>query len=139
MYLDGVELSAAFGKSGSIISCEKSVLNIVNTGLTSTAESYSSIVSSVQSKIQIKKSRLTVVAGTAVNISAQGGLFELTDSTCIVTGVMGRIAELFDTHSTICRNNFVGDLKKPMGNNKPVYTDEKNYSVDYSENNITGF
>lgn len=139
LYLDGVELSAAFGKSGSIISCEKSVLNIVNTGLTSTAESYSSIVSSVQSKIQIKKSRLTVVAGTAVNISAQGGLFELTDSTCIVTGVMGRIAELFDTHSTICRNNFVGDLKKPMGNNKPVYTDEKNYSVDYSENNITGF
>lgn len=139
LYLDGVELSAAFGKSGSIISCEKSVLNIVNTGLTSTAESYSSIVSSVQSKIQIKKSRLTVVAGTAVNISAQGGLFELADSTCIVTGVMGRIAELFDTHSTICRNNFVGDLKKPMGNNKPVYTDEKNYSVDYSENNITGF
>lgn len=139
LYLDGVELSAAFGKSGSIISCEKSVLNIVNTGLTSTAESYSSIVSSVQSKIQIKKSRLTVVAGTAVNISAQGGLFELSDSTCIVTGVMGRIAELFDTHSTICRNNFVGDLKKPMGNNKPVYTDENNYSVDYSENNITGF
>mgnify|MGYP006974417625 CR=1 FL=1 len=52
---------------------------------------------------------------------------------------MGRIAELFDTHSTITGNNFVGDLKKPMGNNKPVYTDEKNYSVDYSGNNITGF
>lgn len=139
LYLDGVELSAVFGKSGSIINSDNSVLNIVNTGLTSSAESYSSVISAVQSKIQIKKSRLTVVAGTAVDISSQGGLFELTDSTCIVTGVMGRIAELFDTHSTITGNNFVGDLKKPMGNNKPVYTDEKNYSVDYSGNNITGF
>ena len=52
---------------------------------------------------------------------------------------MGRVAELFDTHSKIVRNNFVGDLKKPQGNNKPVYADDKNYTVEYSENNITGF
>ena len=52
---------------------------------------------------------------------------------------MGRVAELFDTHSSIVGNNFVGDLKKPQGKNKPIYTDEKNYSVEYSGNNITGF
>ena len=139
LYLDGVELSAVFGKSGSIINSDNSVISIQNTGITSSAESYTSAIASVQSRIAIKKSRITSVAGTAVNVSAQGGIFELNDSTCIVTGVMGRIAELFDTHSTIKGNNFVGDLKKNHGTNKPVYTDEKNYSVEYTGNNITGF
>ncbi|MCR5495853.1 MAG: chitobiase/beta-hexosaminidase C-terminal domain-containing protein [Treponema sp.] len=139
LYFEGVELSSVFGKSGTIINSDNSVVDIVNSGLTASAESYSSIISSVKSKLKIKKSRLTVVAGTAVNISAQGGLVEISNSTCIVTGVMGRIAELFDTHSTITGNNFIGDLKKPMGNNKPVYEDKKNYSVAFSDNNITGF
>ncbi len=139
LYLDGVELSAVFGKSGFVINSDNSVININNSGITSTAESYSSVISAVDSKINIKKTRLTTVAGTAVNISAKGGLFEISGSTCIVTGVMGRVAELFDTHSSIVGNNFVGDLKKPQGKNKPIYKDEKNYSVEYSGNNITGF
>ena len=137
--MDEVEMSAVFGKSGFVINSDNSVVNITNSGITSTAESYSSAISAVDSKITIKKSRLTTVAGTAVNISAKGGLFDISNSTCIVTGVMGRVAELFDTHSKIVRNNFVGDLKKPQGNNKPVYADDKNYTVEYSENNITGF
>lgn len=139
LYMDEVEMSAVFGKSGFVINSDNSVVNITNSGITSTAESYSSAISAVDSKITIKKSRLTTVAGTAVNISAKGGLFDIYNSTCIVTGVMGRVAELFDTHSKIVRNNFVGDLKKPQGNNKPVYADDKNYTVEYSENNITGF
>ncbi len=139
LYFDGVELSCVFGKSGSVINSDNSVINVLNSGITSSAETYSSAIASVDSKISIKKSRITTVAGTAVNASAQGGIFELTDSTCIVTGVMGRVAELFDTHSTVTGNNFVGDLKKAQGNNRPIYFDDKNYSVEFARNNITGF
>ena len=43
LYLDGVELSAVFGKSGSIINSDNSVISIKNTGITSSAESYTSV------------------------------------------------------------------------------------------------
>ena len=52
---------------------------------------------------------------------------------------MGRIAELFDTHSTIVKNTLNGDLKNGLSSNKAVYMDRKNYSVEYEQNVETGF
>lgn len=139
IYFDNVELSCVFGKNGTIVNADSSVVNVNNTGFTSTAEIYSCGIASVKSKVNIKNSRISTVAGTAVNFSAQGGLFELTGTTCKVTGSMGRIAELFDTHSTITDNSFSADLKKGKGTNKAIYEDSKNLSVDYSRNIESGF
>ena len=91
------------------------------------------------SKLNVKKSRISTVADTAVNCSAQGGLFELKDSECKVTASLGRIAELFDTYSTITGNDFSGDLKNRAGNGVAVYMDKKNHSVGYSDNSEAGF
>lgn len=139
LYLENSELSAVFGKNGTVINSDNSVVNIFKSGITATAENYASLISSVGSKIYVKDSRLTSCAGTAVNFSCQGGLFELRNSMCKVVGSMGRIAELFDTHSTIVKNNFNGDLKNALNSNKAIYTDKKNYSVLYEQNMESGF
>lgn len=137
--LNEVELSATFGKSGSVISSDGSVVNIRNSGLTSTADSYTSLIASVDSKIFIKDSRLTTVSNTSVNFSCQGGIFDLQNTVCMVSGVMGRIGELLDTHSTITDNTFNSDLKKIVSNNAPVYMDSNNMSLEYAGNRSLGF
>lgn len=139
LFMENSELSAAFGKTGTVINSDSSVVNINNSGLTATAENYTSLIASVGSKIYVKASRLTSCADTAVNFSCQGGLFEVRESKCKVVGTMGRIAELFDTHSTIVKNTLNGDLKNGLSSNKAVYMDRKNYSVEYEQNVETGF
>ena len=115
------------------------MVNIENSGLTSTASVYSSVVNAVQSKIMVKKSRITAVADTAVNFSSQGGLFELSDSVCKVTGSIARTAELFDTYSSIKGNSFSASLKNGALGGKAVYFEGKKSSVTYERNSESGF
>ena len=137
--LTSVELAASFGKNGSVISADNSVINVRDSGITSTADNYTSLVVSVASKIVIRDSRLTTVSNTSVNFSCQSGLFELSNSVCTVSGVMGRIGELIDTHSTIYDNTFNSDLKKSIQNNIPIYMDSSNFSLQYENNRTIGF
>ena len=139
LFFSNVELKCLFGKNGTAINSDNSVINIENSGITTSASVYSCVVSAVQSKLNIKKSRIASVADTAVNFSAQGGLFELKDSECKVTASLGRIAELFDTYSTITGNDFSGDLKNRSGNGIAIYADKKNHSLEYSDNSEAGF
>ena len=132
-------MNCLFGKNGTAINSDNSVVSIENSGITTSASVYSCVISAVQSKLNVKKSRIAAVADTAVNFSSQGGLFELKDSECKVTASLGRIAELFDTYSTILGNNFSGDLKNRSGNGVAVYMDKKNHSVEYSDNSEAGF
>ena len=137
--LTNVELSALFDRNGTVIDAENSAINLRKSGITSGAISYSCALASINSKISVINSRITTVAGTAVNFSAQGGVFELRSSECGITGTIGRSAELFDTHSSITNNTFEADLKKPRNSGEPVYTDKKNLTVEYSGNTSTGF
>lgn len=139
LYLNNSEISCLFGKNGTIINSDSSVVNIENSGLTSTASVYSSVVNAVQSKIMVKKSRITAVADTAVNFSSQGGLFELSDSVCKVTGSIARTAELFDTYSSINGNSFSASLKNGALGRKAVYFEGKKSSVTYERNSESGF
>lgn len=137
--LKDVELSAAFAKNGTVINAENSVVTIENSSITSSADSYSSVLSSVDSKISIRNSTVATVSGTCINFSAQGGIFDLRATQCKVIGVMGRIAELFDTQSSVVDNVFYADLKKRQPNTGAIYTDSKNMSVVYSGNSESGF
>ncbi len=139
LFFSNVELNCLFGKNGTAINSDNSVINIENSGVTTSAPVYSCVISAVQSKLNIKKSRISSVADTAVNFSAQGGLFDLKDSECKVTASLGRIAELFDTYSTIVGNVFSGDLKNRSGNGVAIYADKKNHSLEYSDNSEAGF
>lgn len=136
---ENVELSAQFGKNGTVIYADGSVCNIRKSGISSTADGYTSLIASNESKIFIKDSRFSTFAGTSVNFSAQGGTFELKNSLCNVGGIMGRVGELFSTHSTIVENIFTSDLKKSQNNNKPIYMDSTNTSIAFDKNKIEGF
>ena len=137
--LDGVEVSALFAKNGTVIDAENSVVTLQKSAITSSARSYSSAVASVGSKISVTASRIATTAETAVNFSAQGGIFELRKSGCFVSGSLGRIAELFDTHSSITDNSFKAELTKSGGVNEPVFRGKRTLSVEYSGNSSAGF
>ena len=137
--LDGVEVSALFAKNGTVIDAENSVVTLQKSAITSSARSYSSAVASVGSKISVTASRIATAAETAVNFSAQGGIFELRKSGCFVSGSLGRIAELFDTHSSITDNSFKAELTKSGGVNEPVFRGKRTLSVEYSGNSSAGF
>lgn len=137
--LTDVAVSALFEHSGTVIHAEKSAVTLKKSGITSTARSYSSAVASVGSKVSVINSRIATAAETAVNFSAQGGIFELRSSDCRVSGSLGRIAELFDTHSSITDNSFQAELTKSGGANAPVFRGKRTLSVEYSGNSSAGF
>lgn len=139
LIFDSVDLSAIFGKNGVIVDSSSSVVTIKDSGITGSANNYSACVAAVDSKISVKNSKITTVASTGVSFTCQGGLFELRKSRCSVIGVMGRIAELFNTHSSITDNEFSAQLKKTMGNGKAIYMDAKNLSVEDFSNSSSGF
>ncbi|MGP1458549.1 MAG: chitobiase/beta-hexosaminidase C-terminal domain-containing protein [Treponema sp.] len=137
--LNEVEVSALFARSGTVINAENSVVMLQKSGITARARVYSSAVDSTGSKISVLNSRIAAVAETAVNFSAQGGIFELRSSECSVSGALGRIAELFDTHSSITDNSFKAELTKSGGANEPVFRGKRTLSVEYSGNTAAGF
>jgi hypothetical protein len=137
--LSGCEVTAVFSDNGTAITADTSVIAIADSGITSKASSYSSCISSVATKVKLKNARVSAIAATAVNFSAQGGDFELRSSACSITGTYGRTAELFGTYSRITDNTFRADLNSASTTGNAVYTDAKNVSVEYSRNILQGF
>ncbi|MBD5411929.1 MAG: hypothetical protein HDR51_04185 [Treponema sp.] len=136
---NNVEFSASFVRNGTIISGDNSVINIRSSGITASAENYASAVTCVNSKLSVRNSTINTIANTCVDFSAQGGIFELRTSTCKVAGLMGRIAELFDTQSSITDNIFSAELQKSTSGGNPIYSDTHTVSLEYSKNRISGF
>lgn len=139
LVLDSSEVLCAFGKNGNVINAENSVVTVKNSRITGSSDAYASCITSVDSKVSVKDSRVTLVSGTGVLFSCQGGIFELRKTSCSVVASMGRIAELFNTHSSVTDNEFFADLKKNQENVSAVYMDSKNLSVEESGNTSRGF
>lgn len=133
------EIAASFGESGTVIDADSSVVSLSDSGVTAVADVYASALSAVNSRISVRDSRISTVAETSVNFSAQGGTFELTRTSCRVTGGLGRIAELFDTQSAVTENAFAADLKGAQSSGEPVYMDSRTVSANFSGNVVTGF
>lgn len=131
--------SINFEKSGTIINADSSVVNIIDSDITSSAETYASILASVRSSINVKKSRLSTIGAISVIFSAQEGTFVLDSSVFKVTGTLGRVAELFNVQSRIFKNSFTADLKNSRSENLPIYSDKKTVLLEYSDNSSIGF
>ncbi len=137
--LNNCEVTASFGSNGTVITADTSVVTVSDSGITSKADVYSSCISSVATKVKIKDARVSSVAATAVNFSAQGGDFELRSSSCSITGTYGRSVELFGTHSRITDNTFSATLNSGGRTGNAVYADAKNVAVEYGRNTLQGF
>lgn len=133
------EILVPFARSGNFIKAEKSVVNFNHTGATVTSRSYASVVASVDSKIFVRDSIISSISETSVLFSVQGGLFELGGSNCKISGTIGRIAELFDSQSVIRNNLFQAEISRPAGSIKSVYMDSNNISIEFANNQESGF
>lgn len=132
-------LSASFEKSGTVVNADSSVVQLRNCQFTCSASDYASILSSVQSKIYVSKSHLATMGSTCVMFSSTGGIFDLVENECTVSANLGRVAELFDTHSTVVKNIFTGEISSSNGKNKAIYSDSKNFTVEEKDNSTSGF
>lgn len=139
--LNNVVMSVTFEKNGTLINSDTSAVTLHNCVFTVNSDDYLSIISSVGSKILVTSTQLTSVSQTAVPFSCQGGTFEITESKCFITATLGRIAELFNTQSTIMNNIFTAQLtgKRSTGEYPAVYVDDKNIMIKYEQNDELGF
>ena len=133
------ELVSSFFNSGTIFNSNKSVVVINDCGITIKSKNYASVISSLDSKISVDKSRFSSISNTSVVFSLQGGIFDVSNSECKIFGNLGRIAELFDTQSSLCDNVFSAELTNPKGVSNPIYKDSKNVTVKESGNIVIGF
>ena len=133
------EVVASFARNGTIIRADSSVVVVTDSGMTSSASSYSSCIGASDAKIKIQNSRVSTVAQTAVNFSVQGGEFELHSSSCKVTGMYGRAVELFGALGKITENTFTAELRGSVKVTDAVYEDANNVLLEYSGNMTQGY
>lgn len=127
-----------FIKNGTFIDTYNSIVNISDSILAINSGTYASLLSSVKSRISIKDTIVSVSAETAVVISANEGYATISNNTLSVSGVSGRISELFGVKATVTDNTFKAQLQNSSENLIPVYTNSST-TLTYSGNILYGF
>jgi len=113
-----------FEKNGTIIDAVDSFVYIDHSICAVTSFTYSSFISGVNSKINIKNSNISSFAETSVLISASGGEVNCNANSFRVNGKTGRIAELFGASGNFNDNVFKGELSKTTNSVMPVFADK---------------
>lgn len=125
-------------KSAILINAIKAIINVSNSGLSAVANDYGCVVAANSSKVTVSASRLSTVGNTNVNTSLKGSNLLMTDSACSVSGLNGRIAELFSTQAVLKSNTFTAKKSKPNSTNDVIWKDDKS-NVSESRNKVSGF
>lgn len=133
------EISTIFDYTGTTFSLSKAILTLDCTGITSCASSYVSCIDALDSRIYIFNSRISSAAPTTVNLSLKKSSLQLENSSCKVTGKIGRIAELLETNYTLKNNNYKASLENKVVNNKAIWIDDKSNAIEDIENVSSGF
>ncbi len=139
LHFKNCEITGVFGENGTLFNSVNSFVFFANTGLTVQAQTYCCALSSLDSRTEVKKCRVSAVAQTAVNFSVNGGKFECRNSSLRVSGHLGRIAELTATTSSMTENSYNGDFDKKIRGVVPVWCDKSTVILEDSKNVSAGF
>lgn len=131
-------LAADFARNGTVIDASNSIINISDTMASANAVSYVSFISAVKSRMSIRNSSLSTNAETSVVISANGGNLNAQKNNFSVTGVSGRIAELFGLTAVLKENSYKAQLSNNTSKNKPVYVNNSTKLTE-EKNTVQGF
>lgn len=131
------QIGAVFGKNGLFADSYNSAINLHDTIISVSASKYAACVSGVKTKLNIQKSIINTIADTSVVFSINEGDVKLKDNSFKVTGLIGRIAELFSVTGNVSSNTFKGDIRKNSGAS-PVFKDSKS-GVVIGSNETYGF
>ncbi|MCR5188713.1 MAG: hypothetical protein K6C97_07230 [Treponema sp.] len=130
-------LAINFEANGNVIDAYNSIVNISDTIASANALKYLSFISSVKTRLSIKKSQISTSAETSVIISANEGNLNASENEFTVSGKAGRVAELFKVRAKLTSNTFKGQLNSENFI-EPVYTNSPSNLV-LSENESYGF
>lgn len=133
------EIVGTFAENGTAFNGQKSVIEIINSGLTVQSDLYGCCVNCVDSKLLVKNSRVSAVSQTAVNFSLNGGIFECRNSSCKVIAHLGRIGELTRTNARITDNTYTGEFDKKVRGIVPVWYDNESLMLEDKNNTSSGF
>ncbi len=126
-----------FNSNGNVIDAYNSIVNISDSIVSANAYKYASFISSVKSRLSVKKSQISTSADTAVIISANDGSLNASENSFMVSGKAGRIAELFGVKAKISENKFTGQIKS-TALVQPVFSNSAN-NLTLTDNEIYGF
>lgn len=135
--LTNCQLSAQFGKNGTLIDGFSSSVNIKNDIIAISSKIYSSCVSGVKTKLKVQNSSINLTSDTAVAFSLNEGDISMKNNSLKIIGKKGRIGELFDVKGSVTDNSFRGQLEK-TDNSFPVFKDAKS-SLNEANNEYYGF
>ncbi len=131
-------IAADFVRNGTVIDASNGIINISDTMASANAVSYVSFISAVKSRMSIRNSSLSTNAETSVVISANGGNLNAQKNNFSVTGVSGRIAELFGLTAVLKENSYKAQLSNNTSKNKPVYVNNSTKLTE-EKNTVQGF
>lgn len=143
--LQNTELVSILGENGAVVKGKNSIINFDNSGITSQAKNYCSLITTEDCMLTLSRSRFVTIAPSAVAFSVLGGKFDINQSLCTVVAKLGRVAELTQTKYSITENYFVHQNSENETENtvtsllNPVWIDEKSTELQYSENTGRGF
>ncbi|MBQ0162664.1 MAG: hypothetical protein KBS84_05830 [Treponema sp.] len=135
------ELNFARERNATLINARKSTVTIYSSGLTTSAAEYACAVSGLSSTIAIvNESRVTTNAATNVNFSVKKSAFGIDNSTCKVSGLSSRIAELYSSKARFYCNTFLmNEASVKAGNSEAVWKDKNSSFTFYSLNTVEGY
>ncbi|MCR5614424.1 hypothetical protein [Treponema sp.] len=136
--LENSEITFSRHKNATAINCSGSVLTVAKSGISAVSNDYACAVSANDSKVTLTESRLSTVGSTNVIISCRKTKLQLLKNSCTVTGLNGRIAELYFSYSIAIDNTFEAKDIQHRIKNIPIWNDELSYSEEY-HNTVTGF
>ncbi|MBS7260274.1 MAG: chitobiase/beta-hexosaminidase C-terminal domain-containing protein [Treponema sp.] len=136
--IDNSEIVYSGNRNATFVDGVNSVIRIADSAATVTAQVYSSFVSSLNTRLTIRNSRIAIVGDTSVAVSSRDSKATCENSSFRVTGILGRIAEFFNTEGYLNNNAFSADLKRGTGSVQPVFCDENSKITEVS-NRVQGF
>lgn len=132
--IQGCQASVLCGKNGAFADCYSASVNIMDSIISVSANSYALCVSGVKTKLNIQRSSVNVTADTSVIFSINEGDIIVKTNSFKVIGQKGRIAELFGVYGNVSDNFFKSDLDQ-VNNTLPIYKDQKTSITEVNNEN----
>ena len=138
LVIDSCELLGVFKEGGALITSKGGSVQLVDTGLTVTADTWACNLQAVDSTVTAADTRWTASAAACVNASVSGGSSSFEECSFSLIGKLGRGIELQGAASSVVDSEFIARLDPDTKNSFAIWSDNKN-AVTSDRNIQRGF
>lgn len=138
LFLTGCEIVGMLGLNGTVIKAQNSILQIIDTGITTQTAKYAALFTGMNCTIDVNNSRMVAIAPTAVCFTVNLGNVDIRNSSCNLIADLGRIGEASRTDCRFSYNKFSLESSK-KSENEAIWIDGRSRILENEENEFTGF